>query len=83
MATPSGPPSGFDPEAHQLSAATDNVTVVPAGTHTVTDWIVTKHNPDLDSPISCWHCYTYGDVTWCVEIDCPFPQPPDPVVIPQ
>ena len=76
MATPSVPASAFDPEDHVLSPTTDSATIVPAGVTTLTDWFVAKSRPETDQPITCWHCYTNGTVTWCVEVDCPFPQPP-------
>jgi hypothetical protein len=50
--------------------------MIPDGVTTLTDFVVTKRQAAADSPITCWHCYTDGNVTWCVEIDCPFPQPP-------
>jgi hypothetical protein len=75
MAPPATPPAGFDPEAHASTDFTPE-TMIPDGVTTFTDWVVTKRQAAADSPITCWHCYTDGSVTWCVEITCPFPQPP-------
>ena len=75
MASAPGTASGFDPEAHSAENL-DVAANIPEGVTTLTEFFVTKNRPELDSPITCWHCYTTGDVTWCVEIDCPFPQPP-------
>lgn len=71
MASPATPPVGFDPEAH-AAADFDPETVIPDGVTTLTDFFVTKRREELDMPITCWHCYTNGDVTWCVEVDCPW-----------
>ncbi len=72
MYTAGTPPQGFDPEEHAATEL-DPATVIPEGVTTLTDFYAVKRRSEqVENPITCWHCYTDGTHTWCVEVDCPW-----------